>query len=229
MPERLILGTRISNWQGPRKVVATTGSIVFVDEDGILTEDNTRLYFDEENIRLAVGTNTPEAALDVDVIDSGVLVPRVTETERDAISSPPESLLVYNTDTGSFNYYDGSDWRDLAGTLNARATLNNIITPAAIGADTNDYAPTGIAEANFLRLSSSATYNITGLLAPASPVDTQVLVIRNVGANNIVLKDQDAGSVAANRFDITADKTLAANDTVTIAYDTTSARWFILN
>ena len=223
------MATRISNWQGFRQVIATTGSVIFVDDDGILTEDNTRLYFDEENIRLGVSTNTPEAALDVDVVDSGILVPRVTETQRDAISSPPEGLLVYNTDTSSFNYYDGSDWRDLAGTLNARAALNNVITPAAIGADTNDYAPTGIEEANFLRLSSSASYNITGLLAPASPVDSQVLVIRNVGANNIVLKDQDAGSTAANRFDITADKTLAANDTVTIAYDTTSARWFLVN
>jgi hypothetical protein len=68
--------------------------------------------------------------------------------------------------------------------------------------------------------------NVTGI---AAGVDGQQLTIVNVGTtDSIVLKHQDAGSAAANRFlfDTGADITLAANGgSVTIIYDDTTDRW----
>jgi len=45
----------------------------------------------------------------------GLLGPRLTSTERDAISSPADGLLIYNTTTKKYQYYDGgsSSWKDL--------------------------------------------------------------------------------------------------------------------
>ena len=47
-----------------------------------------------------IGTTTPDpsAQLDVSSTDKGLLPPRMTEAEKDAISSPTDGLVVYQTD-----------------------------------------------------------------------------------------------------------------------------------
>ncbi|MEM1122421.1 MAG: tail fiber protein, partial [Bacteroidota bacterium] len=64
----------------------------------------------------------PSAMLDVSSTDKGLLVPRLTEKERDAIDNPAEGLLIYNTNDSCFNYYTGVAWykdcgRDLTADL----------------------------------------------------------------------------------------------------------------
>jgi len=54
------------------------------------------------------------AMLDVHSESKGFLVPRMTTTERTAISSPATALLVFDTDENKFFYFDGSGWVDLA-------------------------------------------------------------------------------------------------------------------
>jgi hypothetical protein len=104
----------------------------------------------------------------------------------------------------------------VAGTLSTPA-----LSPAQVTSDQNNYAPgTGW----FIRLSSDASRNLTGLVAGA---DGQVAEIWNVGANNIVLIHESASSTAVNRFtsSTAADLTLAAGKCAELRYDTTSARW----
>jgi len=56
----------------------------------------------------------PSAMLDVISTDKGVLIPRMTETQRDAISSPSTSLMIYQTDgTQGYYYYTGSLWKTM--------------------------------------------------------------------------------------------------------------------
>jgi hypothetical protein len=51
------------------------------------------------------------AVVDMRSTISGLLIPRMTTTERNAITSPVESLIIYNTTTDRFEYYDGvSAW-----------------------------------------------------------------------------------------------------------------------
>ncbi len=57
------------------------------------------------------GTNQASAAFHVNSTTGGILPPKVTTTEMNAIASPVEGLEVYNTtDKGAFRY-DGSNWR----------------------------------------------------------------------------------------------------------------------
>jgi BclB C-terminal domain-containing protein len=68
--------------------------------------------------QVGVGTNTPHtsAQLDVTSTTKGVLVPRVTQTERDAIVEPATGLLVFQTNnTPGFYYYNGTEWVTLQG------------------------------------------------------------------------------------------------------------------
>ncbi len=55
------------------------------------------------------------AMLQVKSIDKGFLPPRMTETQRDAIT-PTAGLMVYNTTTNKPNYYNGSVWMNYDGT-----------------------------------------------------------------------------------------------------------------
>jgi len=57
---------------------------------------------------LVIGASTAtgtSAALEVKSTTQGLLLPRLTTTQRDAISSPVEGLVVYNTSTGKFQGY----------------------------------------------------------------------------------------------------------------------------
>lgn len=61
---------------------------------------------------VGIGTATPNAsaALDIVATNKGVLVPRLTVAQRDAIAAPASGLLVYNSEDLKFNYWDGAKW-----------------------------------------------------------------------------------------------------------------------
>ena len=62
---------------------------------------------------IAIGTITPNASAKVDITatDGGLLIPRMTQTQRDAIVTPATGLMIYQTDnTPGFYYYNGSAW-----------------------------------------------------------------------------------------------------------------------
>jgi hypothetical protein len=75
--------------------------------------------------QMGIGTATPNAAAQLDVTSTskGFLAPRMTKTERDAITtvtSASKGLLIYQTDnTPGFYYYDGTAWTSLAGSSSA--------------------------------------------------------------------------------------------------------------
>jgi alpha-tubulin suppressor-like RCC1 family protein len=57
----------------------------------------------------------PTAAFQVDSTTKGFLVPRLTTTQRNSITPPAESLLVYDTDINDYYYYDSAltTWKPL--------------------------------------------------------------------------------------------------------------------
>ena len=62
--------------------------------------------------QVGIGTQTPapSAILDVNSTEQGVLLSRMTSTQRVAIASPAKGLMVFDTTTNSFWYYDGAFW-----------------------------------------------------------------------------------------------------------------------
>lgn len=52
------------------------------------------------------------AMLDISSTDKGILVPRMTISQRNTISSPAAGLMIYQTDsTEGFHFFDGSNWQ----------------------------------------------------------------------------------------------------------------------
>lgn len=61
-----------------------------------------------------VGINNPNpdpsSVLDLTAVDKGLLIPRLTTSQREAISTPGRSLLVFDSMEGKFFFYDGGQW-----------------------------------------------------------------------------------------------------------------------
>lgn len=57
------------------------------------------------------GSAEASAVFEAASTTKGALIPRMTTTQRDAISSPATGLYIYNTTTGRFEFYNGTYWR----------------------------------------------------------------------------------------------------------------------
>jgi hypothetical protein len=65
------------------------------------------------NGNIGIGNAAPAAVLDVTSTTSGVLLPRVTETQRDGFATPANGMIIYNTTTDKFQGYAAGAWVDL--------------------------------------------------------------------------------------------------------------------
>lgn len=64
---------------------------------------------------VGIGTASPNlsAVLDLTSTTRGFLPPRMTSTQRNAITAPPAGLMIYNTTTNKLNFHNGSAWREI--------------------------------------------------------------------------------------------------------------------
>jgi hypothetical protein len=102
---------------------------------------------------VGIGITTPNASAQLDVASNtkGILIPRMTDAEKNAIASPVQGLLVFNITTNSFQYYNGVSWINIShsgiinGTPNKVAkfnspwglTANTLITDNGVGVAIN--------------------------------------------------------------------------------------------
>lgn len=72
-----------------------------------------------QNVAISSTTAAPNASAMLDIVSTtkGLLIPRMTATQRIAIASPATGLMVYQTDAGTlgagFYFYSGSAWTPL--------------------------------------------------------------------------------------------------------------------
>ncbi len=116
--------------------------------------------------QVGIGTTTPDPSsiLDVSSTTQGFLPPRMTDAQRDAIASPAEGLLIYNTDSSCIQFYTGSAWSPCLGQTTA-GTLGNRLDCSSVS--TNGVFSRGIAFTSLNTITIDVivnnydTYNIT--------------------------------------------------------------------
>src|ERR1044071_1415387 len=104
--------------------------------------------------------------LDIKSADKGILTPRMTTTQRNAIVNPERGLLVFDTDKGSFFFYDGVKWRGLGflDSDNIPPVPRNASDPKPYGyfgasvSVTGDYMAVGSMDAEATGVVSGAVY-----------------------------------------------------------------------
>ena len=102
--------------------------------------DGTQWVLNSSNLfnngsSIGIGTVAPNAsaALEVNSTTKGFLLPTMTQTQRNAISTPATGLLIYQSDnTPGFYYYNGAAWTAIAGAAGGGAagyssTANTLI------------------------------------------------------------------------------------------------------
>jgi hypothetical protein len=63
-------------------------------------------------INTSGATANASSILDVQSTTKGMLIPRMSKAQKNAIASPATGLLIYQTapDSIGFNYYNGTQW-----------------------------------------------------------------------------------------------------------------------
>jgi hypothetical protein len=84
-------GTDVHYWNGSTYVV------------GLRLNNNA-------NVLIGTTTDVASAVLNVESTTKGFLPPRMTTTQKNAIATPAEGLMVYDTDLKRPCFYDGTSW-----------------------------------------------------------------------------------------------------------------------
>ncbi len=95
-----------------------------------------------QNVGINTTTPNPQAALDVESTDKGVLLPRLTTAQRStlggALGLVHESLLVFDKDDAQFYFWDGIAWSILDDSGTDNQGLNAALTGNMLQIDIED-------------------------------------------------------------------------------------------
>ncbi|OAD91797.1 hypothetical protein A7A78_11130 [Aequorivita soesokkakensis] len=161
--------------------------------------------------QVGIGNTNPDASsmLDITSTSKGLLLPRMTSAQRLAITTPANSLLVYDTTIKAYYYYDtvSSTWVKINSALNQRNNYVLVKTAADLP------APSG----GKITLVSNTLYEINGLITITAPIDLNDAYVAGLDANEdvisfpggVVFKGNTGGSIrnvtlkGAKAFEIT--------------------------
>ncbi len=152
---------------------------------------------------VGIGTTTPDnsALLELYSTSHGFLVPRLTTTQRNAISSPATGLLIYNLDNQRFEYFNGTQW---IGIISSVATVpfslistgTNTSATMTVGSGASIVVGGGTIESNVFKGSGSVTNAVdlsTGEVAGVLPVANGGTGLSSIPSNGQILIGNGSG------------------------------------
>ncbi|TYB79074.1 hypothetical protein [Bizionia myxarmorum] len=128
----------------------------------------------------------PSAMLDITSTSQGLLAPRMRSTDRIAIASPAESLLVFDTDEKAFYFYNTTTttWVKLANdAANKRNNYKLIKSAADLAQESIDGGGT-----SYL-LNTNTFYEINGTITLVKPINLNNAYIAGMDANEDILSN----------------------------------------
>lgn len=107
----LLIGTTsLVETSSARTLRFETWTTDLANQDLTLTPSGTGEVVTSSPFVIGGTSNNASALLQIDSTSQGVLPPRMTTAQRDAISTPAEGLVIHDTTTNKLNYYNGSSW-----------------------------------------------------------------------------------------------------------------------
>lgn len=171
---------------------------------------------------VGINTTTPDAsaALDVNSTSQGVLVPRMTLAQRDAINSPATGLIIYQTDnTPGFYFNAGTpaekNWTSLTGGTSSGGSNANVFGDGSAGSlnitSNTDWSTSAPANLNFqfssITIASGATLTVPSGTKLRSSGDVSIAGSINVSGTerNIGISTSGWNSGIARSYPGTGD------------------------
>lgn len=167
-----------------------------------------------------IGTATPNASAALDMVSTkkGLLMPRVTKVQRDAILNPAIGLMIYQTNASpGYYFFNGTGWRVISNTWGL--TGNSLTNAANNYLGTNDLQP--------LQFRVNAT--MAGRIRPDdvfqnTALGYQALLQNTTGANNTAFGYQalvqNATGSANTAFGLSALETNTSSSNTAFGYAT---------
>jgi hypothetical protein len=148
-----------------------------------------------------------EVELDIQSTTKGVLLPLLTEAQRDAVPGPVAGLIIFNRSGGYHNFYDGTNWQQ----INRSVALSPSINPAGVGNDSGIGIGVSVTDVDHSAILHVNTTD-KGFLLPRSsiaPAETAGMIYYSIAANDLLFHDgtqwfspfttqQTAGAVGAS-------------------------------
>lgn len=169
--------------------------------DTSFTWDNTN-----KSLLLGGGTTNASSLLTLNSTTRGILIPRMTTTEKNAIVAPATGLLVYDLTLGAFNVYNGSAWVSVGGGLPAGSNgqiqfnNNNVFGASSNLFWDNNNNRLGIGNstpASTLTVQGSGTTSSTTSLSVIEGNSNAIFRVRNDGRLLIGSNNSQAPQIAA--------------------------------
>ena len=198
-----------------------------------------------------VGINTttpdPSSMLDIQSTAKGLLIPRMTLTERNNIPSPAQGLMVYQTDnTPGFYYFDGvATWIAIAGATDDKWTVDG---DNMYNANTGNVGIGTTSPASTIDIQGSMGLKLTTITSATTLNQTHNVVLCSTGSYTVTLPaaaDNTGRVYSIKNIDSDCDDiTIAVNSTETIDGSATyvldsynnvvriisdGSNWFIIN
>ena len=131
------------------------------------------LSFTYAQIGINTQTPDPSSAFDITSSSGGILIPRLTNSQKNNISNPATGLMIYQIDlTPGFYFYNGTSWEQLITSVNLLVTSSKIVdgtitsSDLSSGIDAIKIGSGSVTDTEFGYidgLTSSAQTQITGL------------------------------------------------------------------
>ncbi|MEQ1732568.1 MAG: phage tail protein [Bacteroidia bacterium] len=138
---------------------------------------------------VGIGTTTPnnKAVLELQSTNKGFLAPRMNTSFMNAIAptATESALLIYNTDSACYHFYNGTAWKNLCQTGIDTATINNAIKSYLSGVNVTTVINNMLVDSsvtNFATINNAIINNIT--------IDSSVInytTINNAVINNLTV------------------------------------------
>lgn len=170
----------------------TTYNPLAIKTGNITDVTNTWSYIDHQ---VSIGTTSQTnstALLDLVSTTKGLLIPRMTTVQRDAITSPATGLEIYNISTNRTNFYNGTAW------------VENIVSSGTSGISAGQIAYGGsggnlTSSANFAysdtRPTLSLGASLTGSSSTPAFLDMGNTISSTAGANPKISLYSSGGAV----------------------------------
>jgi Head domain of trimeric autotransporter adhesin len=118
---------------------SNTPLLIVGNGDNSTTVSNAMVVLKNGNVGIGTSSPNTDALLDISSTSKGVLFPRMTTSQRLAISTPPNGLMVYDTDKDELHHYDGGNWRAIINSrywsrpISNRSIIANSVDSVGIG------------------------------------------------------------------------------------------------